>query len=77
ATKGNDLQLSDTPNVGFYPLSSLLHSAGSGNSGICVQPMNPRNRGSSGRAFDGSKRGRSTAQMIKQHCHPRAHPPIE
>ena len=33
ATKGNDLRLSDTHNVGFYQLSSRLHAVGCGNSG--------------------------------------------
>ena len=33
ATKGNDLRLSDTHNVGFYRLSSRLHAVGRGNSG--------------------------------------------
>lgn len=41
-TQGNDLQLNDTPNVRYYLMSSLPHTAGTA-AGICQQPQNPLN----------------------------------
>jgi hypothetical protein len=39
-TRGNDLELEDTPNVRYYLMSSLPHAPGI-TAGICQQPQNP------------------------------------
>jgi hypothetical protein len=39
-TRGNDLQLEDTPNVRYFLMSSLPHAPGTV-AGICQQPQNP------------------------------------
>jgi len=43
-TEGNDVQLSDTPDVRYYLMSSLPHVGGVA-AGICQQPQNPLTAG--------------------------------
>jgi hypothetical protein len=49
-TEGHDLDLRATPNVRYYQLASVPHGAGTA-AGICRQPQNPLNAGTTLRAL--------------------------